>query len=101
MSENERSPGADIIEVFATVGVPNAAAFTAYYEGGCAADGAKRAHRGVDPSGDGFLCASKQRLVLAHGLFLSKRRLKLRAAASMSGESNSALITQPRRPLPR
>src|SRR6266852_2743411 len=91
--ENERSPGADVIEVFTTVGVPNAAAFAAHDEGGGAADGAKRTYRGVDPAGDSFLCASKQRFVLAHGFFLSKRRLKLRAAASMSGAPNSALIT--------
>src|SRR6266508_3160750 len=70
MSENERSPGADEIEVFATVGVPNAAAFAVHDEAWRAADGAKRTQRGVDPAGASFLCASKQGFVLAHGFYL-------------------------------
>src|SRR5258706_4246022 len=93
VSQNERSPGADVVEVLAIVGVPNAAAFAAHDEAGRAADGAKCAHGGVDPAGDRLLRACEQRFVLAHGFFLSKRRLKLRAAASISGASNSALIT--------
>src|SRR6266496_806805 len=91
--EHERPPRPDVIEVFATVGVPDAAALAAHDEARHAAHSTKRAHGGIHSARDGHLRAGKQRFVLAHRSFLQNRRSNLRAAASMSGASNSALIT--------
>ena len=60
VAENERSPGADVVDVFVAVGVPDVRAQPAHEEWRIAADGAKGAHRGVHAAGNHLLGALLQ-----------------------------------------
>ncbi|OQB91040.1 MAG: hypothetical protein BWX84_01584 [Verrucomicrobia bacterium ADurb.Bin118] len=62
MAQNSGPPGADIINVFVAIHVPDAAPRSAVHEEGLAANGAKGAHGGVDPSGNELQRFGKERL---------------------------------------
>ena len=68
VAENRRPPGADVINVFVAVHVPDVRAFGLVDEKRLAADGAKRAHRRIDAAGNVFQRLGKQffRLTLFH-----------------------------------
>ncbi len=92
--EDERPPGADVVDVALAVGVPEVRAFAAFEEARRAADGAERAHRRVHAPGDDGLRLLEQLVVAGHAAaFLRKRSEKARARAAMSPASNSAVMT--------
>src|SRR5262245_46430177 len=94
VSEDERPPGADVIDVALAVGVPEVRTLAAREEARRAADGAERAHRRVDTSGNDGLRLLEQRVVATHAAaFLENRSLNARARAAMSLASNSAVMT--------
>ena len=55
MPENRRSPGADVIDVFVAIDVPDVRAFRALDEKRLAPDRAKGAHRGIHAAGNSLL----------------------------------------------
>jgi len=50
MSQNQRAPGTDIVDVAVAIGIPEAGALAAFDNQRVAADGLKRAHRTIDPA---------------------------------------------------
>ena len=52
VAEQERSPGADVIDIRVAVGVVDVSALAAYQEGRFSADGAEGTHGRVDAAGD-------------------------------------------------
>ena len=60
VSQNRRSPTADIIDVFISIHIPDSRPFPAIDEKRFAVYVAKCAHRRVYAAGNAFLCASKQ-----------------------------------------
>ena len=52
MTERERSPGSQVVDIFVAVNVPDAGAVPASDEWGCSFHGAKRTHGTVDAAGD-------------------------------------------------
>jgi hypothetical protein len=63
MTEDQRPPRADIVDVAGTVGVGDACAGAGDEEARRAADRAKRPHRRIDPTRDVLLRTLKQLLV--------------------------------------
>jgi len=71
VAQDHRAPGADVVDVFLAVGVPEISALGALHKAGCAAHGAEGAHRRVDPTGDHLGGAVKKGLVaVGHGACL-------------------------------
>ena len=60
MAKDRRPPGADIINVFGAVHVPNPGALRATNEKRLAADGTESAHGGIDTAGDVPQCLSEK-----------------------------------------
>ena len=69
VAEDERTPGADVVDVFVAVGIEDVGAFAAHDEGRGAADAALGADRGVDAAGDGEAGAFEEllRACVIHG----------------------------------
>ncbi len=67
VAQNERSPGADVIDVLVAVGIEDVGAFAALDEGRSAADAAIGAHRGVDAARYGEQGAFEK--LLGSGMF--------------------------------
>src|SRR5438552_11306986 len=61
VTENRRPPAADVVDVFISIDISNLRAFYALDEKRCAADIAKRAHRGVYSAGNS-LARSREKL---------------------------------------
>ncbi len=67
MAEDRRTPGADVIDVFAAIDIPDSATFCAGDEARRAADGAEGAYGRVHASGNGLLGAVEKRLIAVCG----------------------------------
>ena len=61
VAQEQRPPGADVVDVLVAVGVPDVRALAAHDEGRRAAHAAERPHRRIHAAGDGLLRAGKQR----------------------------------------
>ena len=108
VAEDGRPPGADVVEIALAVGIPQVGAFAARDEARRAADGSKRAHRGVDAGGNRALRTGEELFVAVHGGPLgvltvgcgagrqANTAAMARAAAVTSGASNTAEITATR-----
>ncbi len=86
MTEEKRSPGADVIDILVPVDVKDARPFAARDEPGSAADRAKCAHGRVDASGNVLLRPSEQRLRLCgfHTRFGPRTTLRNRKLMQIS-----------------
>src|SRR5262249_54439905 len=62
MSEDQRSPRADVIDIGVAVGIIDSGAVAAHNEQRCAADAAESSNGRVHTTWDTFLCAAKERL---------------------------------------
>ena len=67
VAEDGRAPRADVVDVFAAVGVPHARALGAAEEHRGAADALEGAHRRIHPAGDDFLRLFEKLFVAGHG----------------------------------
>jgi len=63
VAQDHRAPGADVVDVFLAVGVPEVGALGALHKAGRATDGTEGAHGGVDATGDHLGGAVEQLLV--------------------------------------
>ncbi len=75
VTEDERTPGADVVDVFVAVGIEDVRSFAALDEGRSAADAAVSAHGGVHAAGNGELGAFEKllRSCVVHLLRLADR----------------------------
>src|SRR4051812_45446186 len=89
VAEDERPPGADVVDVLVAIGVKEVRAESANDPGRLAADGAKRAHGGIHAAGNHLFGALLQ---LARELSLAgqERNLPRRRAATRSGCGDQA-----------
>src|SRR5690349_13186508 len=60
MAKNQRTPGADVVDIGVAIGINEPGAFAAGHEYGRAADAAKSAHRRIDASGNQRLTAREE-----------------------------------------
>ncbi len=69
MAEDQRPPGADVVDVLVAIGIEDVGAFAALDEGRSAADAAIGAHGRVYAAGDGKLGAFEELLrdLMVHG----------------------------------
>ena len=57
VAQNQRPPGADVVDVLVAVGIPDIGTFAAHQERRIAAHGAERPDRRVHASRDELFCA--------------------------------------------
>ena len=67
MTEDQRPPGTDVIEIVLAVGIPYAGTGAGSKEARRAADGAEGADGRIDAAGNGLLGAEKELFVTGHG----------------------------------
>jgi hypothetical protein len=60
VAEDRRPPGADVIDVFAAVDIPDVGASRPLDEEGLTANAAEGSDRRVDAAGDSFSCRSEE-----------------------------------------
>jgi len=63
VAQDHRAPGADVVDVFLAIGVPEVGALGALHKAGRATDGTEGAHGGVHATGDDIGGAVEQLLV--------------------------------------
>lgn len=68
VAEDHRTPGADVIDVAATFGIPHVGAFGATDKARCAANALESAYGRIHAAGDALLSPFKKFLVDAHFL---------------------------------
>ena len=80
MAQDHGAPGADVVDVFLAVGVPEIGTLGTLHKTGRTAHGAESAHRGIDPARDHMGCAVKKGLV-AVGHILSQCLVSLKGTS--------------------